>query len=166
MALAFFICLVQHSPEIKGREERLFPATDRTAVRHDYGARGSTIQVSLSRHTRKTDAQESSQRRLGCSVARWMGLPCLQRGALRSAPRGLFIIGEHCSESSWGSFLPAPPRSLWSCQHPPPWRWETPPENLVFLCLSGHIHRTQRPLRSPLCSSESTLSLTGSHAYT
>ena len=156
----FLICLIQLSPEIIGR---LLLALDWTAIKHDDGTKGSIAKEPTQKEYELPRAEEQFvQAWFSLEPTTWSYLSdrwC--RSAQTLCPR---LTGAR-RLALGGSFRSAPPSSLCSHRRPPPWRWESPPGNLALLCLSGRIQQTQRPLRSLLASSESTLSFPCSHAY-
>lgn len=147
------------------KERKTIPSHRRYSNQSHYVAKGSIIRVLLAGIRPKKIEQESNAFRLGSLSNPLDGLALVTDDEVQLRPPCPLRRVRTRQLDVQGSFLSAPPSSLSSCQHPPPWRWENPRENLALLCLSGHIHHIQRPLRSPLASRESTLSLTCSHAY-
>lgn len=153
MALTFLICLVQRSPEIiREKKEKKKDDSQPWNIQQKRVKR-NLLKAPISRHTRKKEAtqdQASSQLRLRSLCHPPDGLTSVTDNEGQTQTRCPFHLLRAVQLPISGSLLFAPSCSLWSRQHLPPWRWETPQENLALFCLSGHIHHTQRPASSQL----------------
>lgn len=140
-------CLLQPSLEMIWKGKRI-PAIDCVVTKHDYLARGrcnTQQKLPLRKNELKGTDKRASSPCFDQFVHDSKVLPQLQIQAL-----GPFDLQHDCPDRTHDLFSALFLFPFWGCQYLPPWRWETPQQNLVLFCLSGHIQHRQKPEFSAL----------------